>query len=282
MKDQDSNKKGDITLTEDIPINIDGGGSYIIRGISPGITIKCFWDTTFIVITNTTSCLIKDLVIDASWGEDMWTVIDIQEVANNPVYIESIRIWEDQIPRVTGIEIRSMNVWVLNCYFDGLMYGIDIFSSRTHIQHNTFDSCTICIMSSDDYNMIDSNEFLFCGGGISISSNINSILNNFFIGISFGITIYDGVDNFVTGNNIYGANSDSSYGITLEGDSLRNHIGSNRISNFTYLGSGTEYGLYIKDSTCENNTVIANAFISNEIHFSDSGTNTFNISNCFT
>jgi len=62
---------GTIIITENIilsnTITISGGGSYIIQGISPSITIDCNGDRAAFTILMTKTCLIKDLTLDAAY-----------------------------------------------------------------------------------------------------------------------------------------------------------------------------------------------------------------------
>ncbi len=180
---------GKIIITEMITLNptieIDGGGSYIIEGTGLG-SLECGGDNADFNITNALSCTIKDLGINASSITTSNTpVINIEENSDNPVYIENVQIFREPITtQGLGVEIYSENVWVYNCYFFWLDYGVMVQSggNNGYIRYNTMLNCY-------SYG-------IYCIGNHIIMEN--NLINNSVVGIQ-----NDGVDyNIIKGNRI--------------------------------------------------------------------------------
>ena len=85
------------SITLSSTININGGGSYIIQGYGKGTVIGCTGDQNIFDVQNAIYCKIQNLKIDTSNMTVHNRIININEVNDNPIYIENI------LPRDTVI-----------------------------------------------------------------------------------------------------------------------------------------------------------------------------------
>lgn len=226
---------GKIIITESLTlfstINISGGGSYIIQGQGAGTTIKCGDWNTF-DITNATYCTIKDLKIDSSFVGSSTAIININEINDNPVYIEKIQIIGDSDLDGYGIHIGSGNVWVGYCYISKVNKGIYQSSSLgiAHIIDNIFLDCgTDGMELFGDNNYIRGNSLdTGTSDGISIFGSFNMVTDNLIRNYMLGILIF-GDNNSIKDNNMYSILSkgiylhDCDYNI-ISGNSVLNHV----------------------------------------------------------
>ena len=353
---------GIITIIDNITlsdtINIDGGGSYIIQGQGLGTSIDVNWgDRTAFYITNAKSCKIQNLKIDADViNQDDTAIIFVNELNDNPVYINNIQI-KGAFSGI-GIYIYSDNVWIEDCLLDSIYKGIYQFitAKDAYFSENKITNCDDFGMEirgsynsiSDNYffggidwaiqidgsfNSISNNKISDCEDGINIDGNNNTIVNNIInkIDVGHGIFLEDSDGNVISGNSISnllygGITLSSSHYNTIHGNSIRfsktggislaasdyNSISGNFISdiynNVAFNISGIEinslsdyntitgngcfrcvnshlsydgYGLFIRNSNCNQNIVVGNTSLENEQNFKDNGTDTTVGSNNF-
>ena len=280
--DRISTSFGKIIITESITlystININGGGNYVIQGYGAGTVIDCGGDWNIFNITNATSCIIKDLKINASnIGVNSTAIINIDEMNDNPVYIESVQIIGDLDRLGYGIYIGSGNVWVSDCYIGNVFGSIYQPSGveDTHIYNNIVFDCGFNGMEiHGDYNYISGNS-LDTGdwSGISINGSFNMIIDNLIRDFNYGIILMED-NNIINDNNMHSIQT-TAIGL---GESDNNIISGNHISDVgntgIFLGgsdnnaisgnhiSDTEGdGIFLTD--CDNNVISGN-------HISDS------------
>ena len=265
-----------ITLTS--KININGGGSYVIQGQGGGTIINCNGDWNAFDITNATSCIIKDLKIDSSNVGTYTAIININEINDNPVYIEKIQIIGDSDRDGYGIHIDSGNVWVSDCYISEVYQGIYQTSSGgiAHIYDNIILDCGINgIEIRGDNNHISGNSLeTGIDYGIRIFSSFNMVTDNLIRNSSFGILIF-GDNNNIKDNNMYSFQSNGIYSVDCD----YNEISGNSILDGGLFGiyldncsygviSGNlisdvgSYGIYLENCT-------SNVISGNQISFSN-------------
>lgn len=267
---------GKIILTESITlnskINISGGGSYVIQGQGGGTIINCSGNWNAFDITNATSCIIKDLKIDSSDVGEYTAIININEINDNPVYIEKIQIIGDSDLYGYGIHIDSGNVWVSDCYISEVYQGIyQTFSGGiAHIYDNIILDWGINgIEIRGDNNHISGNS-LETGieYGIRIFGSFNMVTDNIIRDSYMGILIF-GDSNTIKDNNIYSIQTNGIYSLygyynVISGNTVldvggagiyldyckSNVISGNLISDFT------AYGIYLEN--CTSNVISGN------------------------
>ncbi|MFX1567101.1 MAG: right-handed parallel beta-helix repeat-containing protein [Promethearchaeota archaeon] len=261
---------GVITITNDIAlygqINISGGGTYVIQGQSPAITIHSEGDWMSFNISNALYCRIQNLILNIT---DVITnskaIINIEENNNNPVYIENIQISRDSGTAGRGINILSDDVRVKNCYMNQIYnaiyqptgggnyaeisdnvisgcvsYAVSVNGDYNNIHSNKFEACSdfaIYLGSSSDFNTITDNLLNNTDRGIELSfSSNNTIIRNEIYSLSGFPAIYifgaGSQDNIVSENHISGT---PQAGISLNG--YYNIVTSNHISY-------AQYGIY--------------------------------------
>jgi len=243
---------GKIILTESITlnskINISGGGSYVIQGQGGGTIINCSGDWNAFDITNATSCIIKDLKIDSSDVGSSTAIININEINDNPVYIEKIQIIGDSDLYGYGIHIGSGNVWVSDCYISEVNKGIFQTSSIgiAHIYDNIISEYSNGIEIYGDNNHISYNSMEIGGGdGIRIGGSHNMVTNNLIREIINGIILYGG-NNTIKDNIVYSIQGNGIYSL----DSDYNVISGNSIFDVEFVGIYLDY--------CTSNVISGN------------------------
>ncbi len=283
---------GEIVITEDFTlsstIQIDGGGDYIIR--SPGQhIIDCGGNRDAFDITNTKSCIIKDLKVDASdYTSHAYHAIDVLEENNNSIYLENLEIFGDTDYYGYGIYIFSQNVRVMNCRISSLYRGIRVTTSSKNViltNNYIFDNDQSCLLMAGSECIIDGNHFSNCLGSASsqvwITGNHSVFSNNIIEETSnIGLNLNgesDGGFNLIMGNIIEGIVKDDAgdhYGIYCVNNADNNTITSNLITKFSNIGSGYGSGIYIF-SGCDYNTFTSNTIIGNDYNIIDGGSNNF-------
>ncbi len=271
---------GTIMITEDITltstINLDDGGSYVIQGVG-SITIDRNADDETFSITNTQSCIIRDLMIDASdlTGENR--AISIIDYNTNLLHIENVKVYGDG--GGYGIYVVSYDVSINNCDFYNLTSGIYANSAHRHrftgnlIQYMTEHG--ILAFTSIE-SVITDNIIRYCYDGIEIRHcYLTTVSNNVIRNIGrYGIYI-SGYGCTFTGNSIaYDnfVNNADVYGIFVASFYYYNTIVGNVISLIDADGTGTGYGMTING---DNNTVVGNTLYDND----DNTINDFGLNN---
>lgn len=289
---------GPITLTSHI--DIDGGGSYIIQGAGLP-TIDCGGDRTAFNITNAKSCIIKDLIIEASYiVKKERSIILINETDDNPVYIENLQILGNIEQNGKGIYVESDNIWIYNCYLNQFRTGIHVNGSSNHkIYDNNIYNCSYAGIKIGDLGIwgssrsenitIENNlirnvikeiyyNAIHCFGATYITIANNIFRNNFW-GIAFYNTNYSLITgNIITGSTFSTAVANNS-GILLSGANY-NTLTNNAIFDYHSLVGGLDgYGIIIgpipTPGNCVQNTVIGNTALDNDVNFGDYGNITF-------
>jgi hypothetical protein len=279
---------GTIIITDNIVLTssftINGGGSYVIQGVAPSITLDCNGDRSAIRIEVTQSCTIRDLTIDATDVTN--TITNIIFVSDTLTQIENVRIIGDADRKGRGIYIDCADVWITNCYIDQVLYGIFGLSSAAdylHVSDNTVtngDDGTIGhgIYLGGDYSTCDNNYIAYSQTGIFAFGFQCAVSNNVLYGnLNWGIQVVTDYST-ISGNSIRGYNpisTDDTYGIFLSSGSDYNAITGNLIYSYSNTGSGTGYGIRIDAASCDENTIVGNSFLSCDTAISNAGTNTF-------
>jgi parallel beta-helix repeat protein len=163
----------------DETIQIDGGGSYIIQGQGAGTILTCESDFEAIEITNAKFCTIEDLYIDSSNIVSSTQIIRVDEISNNPVYIEKTQIIGDNDLDGLGIYVRSENVKVSDCYITGVMLGINVHGSSNTIVNNFITNSQYGIQIEGSNSAIEDNTlYMLEYNGISMLSFLSGCKNN--------------------------------------------------------------------------------------------------------
>ncbi|MGM0469695.1 MAG: hypothetical protein ACQERB_12910 [Promethearchaeati archaeon] len=271
---------GTITIIEDIILNssisINGGGSYVLQGIAPSINIDCNGDRTALQIETSSSCVIRDLTINATdITSNTRSSISVYETLT---FIENIRIFGDEDRKGIGISIYDDNVWITNCYISQLYYGIRTLSN-SHISDNTILYCDADngkgIYLDEGYSTCGNNYVAYCFIGITIRYKC-TVSNNILIGNTFrGIRVIFH-DNTISGNIIQGLIFDSGiFGIEITGNN--NIIMGNKIY-YSNTGTGSRGGIWLFMGSY-NNSIIGNTIQSCDTAIRDQGTNSYIINN---
>ncbi len=290
---------GIITIINDITlsntINISGGGIYIIQGLiraeEPNkiISVDCGGDRTAFNITNSTSCTIKDMEIDATDITSQTTIIiDINETNNRPIYIDNVQIIGDNANFGRVIYIQSNGVWIYNCYIYNFYEGIwqTDEGNNAYIQDNILVTCFFYgIVCFGDYNTIEHNYIDGSWrGAILMEGHYNMIKHNeiYFVfsdDASGGIKITGGEFNMIMGNNIDLDNPTSHPGscIYLYDGADYNFVIDNLCFN-SYWDYGEGFGIRIggpgETYTCNANCIFDNSIIGIGFPIADNGVGT--------
>jgi len=292
----------------DTPIDIDGGGSYVIYGHGDNTILEPADGVNVFNVTDADSLVVRTLKIDVSNYTLLHSdtqVIVVNEADNNVIGFYDVTIIGDGSNGI-GIELQSDNSIIDHCNITQLKTGVYINNSENHlitgsfiglnanygIRLNLADSNTItgnsCISNTltglyiydSDYCIISHNAFNSnINNGIYLEdSNYNTISSNACIAnTQNGIYITQGSYNTLSSNTI--SNNDSitvnaQAGLYLTNNSDYNTITANSVNNNNNTGIGTGYGIYIAAATCNNNVVASNNANGNDIDFMDAGTAT--------
>jgi len=269
----------------------------VIQGQGGGTIINCSGDWNAFDITNATSCIIKDLKIDSSNIGFSLGIININEINDNPVYIEKVQIVGNLTQYIYGINISSGNVWISDCYISEVYQGIYQTSSVgiAHICNNRIFDCEmngITLFGDNNYISGNNLEELEDGHGIGIFSSFNIVTDNSIRNSQLGIYIF-GDNNTIKDNNIYSFQSDgiisknSDYN-EISGNSILDGIWGISLDNCDYcviLGNlisnveskgiilhnctsnlisgnqisfGNDHGIYLNDN-CDYNVISGNS-----------------------
>jgi len=280
---------GKIYLINDINISdtieIDGGGKYEISGLG-AIKITVEGEFNGFEILNATSCVIRNLKIYGPYIDSfIIDLIYISEVNNNPVYVQNVELrGSDVLYGGTGIHANSEHIWIQNCLFESLEYGIEAEEDYVHIEQNTFLGINYLFLRAISIGslsgaVVGGNIINYCHHGIHMmQSSTNSISNNIIKRVKVrGIYLEDSNTNTITGNIISTALSapfSIVYGIQLSGTSMQNTINGNTIYDIN-PSSGQGDGISLQPNTGEN-IVIGNNLgnIKNDYIDNDNGSNT--------
>ena len=280
-------QSGTITITENINLTdsivINQGGSYIIQGIAPDITIDCNGDRYALRIQSSTqSCIVKDLTIDAT--DIIGDTQSIISVGSPFTYIENVKIFGDSDRKGRGIYIYASNVWVSNCHINELYYGI--YGSGAHYAHISDNTILYCsdgviggrgIYLGGYYSTCDNNYIAYCGTGISATGYQLTVSNNvLYHNFEKGVNLYTD-HSTLSGNSIRGYDPISGngfWGIYMDGGDY-NVLTGNLIFDFANSGPAIARGIYISSSYSEENTIVGNTILNCDIAIEDLGTNTY-------
>ncbi|KKM98767.1 hypothetical protein LCGC14_1154630, partial [marine sediment metagenome] len=268
------------TITVSTTIDVDGGGSYIIKGQGDGTVLTTSGDITCFSITSIKSFLFQNFKINASsLTTSTKPIIYVYDASDDFGTFDNITITGDGTNGY-GIQIESNLCIINNCNIDNVNQGIRLDSSSYHtMSGNDISSCTIGIY-------VD-------GSGISLSNNY---INGNATGISFASGLNNAVsDNDISGNTINGLIISVTSKILIIGNSFytnQSNTGNpqaaiyidnnsdnitvigNTISGTSNAGVGTGYGLYIANANCDNNIVSSNSINGNDVDYLDNGTGT--------
>lgn len=278
------------SITISTAIDIDGGGSYIVKGNGDNTTLIISGDISCFNITNARSVLLQNLKIDASGytiAANTTEIINISEGSNNPVIVDNIIIIGDTTNKYGyGIGINSIyKVRIQNCYISYVNIAIRITGGYNFFENNRIFYCkTYGIYDTYGWNMITGNLIEYCGniitggdgaGIYSDGADHNNIVGN-QIWNNYGDGIYmDDCDYWsITANSL--ANNDSldagTYGtIHLNDRCDYNAIEANTIRDNQNGGGGTTYGVYIETVDCNDNNIKGNIFALNQCNWKDNG-----------
>ena len=211
--DSIGNGQGKITITNDITlngeINIIGGGTYIIQGQTSAITINSGGNWGSFNISNTLTCTIQNLKLNASGVTTPFlAIILIEEINDNPVYIDNVQFLGDPFKFSVGISIYSDNVRIKNCYFNEIrqaIYQPAGFGNKADISDNIIYGIYLDAFDvRGNYNYISGNQFNSCDSSpIHIENGeFNTITDNLITNSFYGIQIKFSHNNIITGNRI--------------------------------------------------------------------------------
>lgn len=228
-------------------INIDGNGSYIIRGHGVNTILQPADGISVFNITNAESCIIRTLQIDCSNYTGATQSVIVNEIADNTITLEVISIVGDGT-NGDGISVLSENVIVRNCEITTIRAGILLYADRCKVYENHIFNLDVL--------------------GIYVENNHCSIFDNYIDGnanIIQGIWINGGTYCDINDNHIINCTN----GIFLEGTSNYNKV----IGNSCLLNSGDGIQL----DTADYNTITANSCISNDdgIHLTINASNNY-------
>jgi hypothetical protein len=277
---------GRIFITDDITlsatIDVDGGGSYIIQGTGL-ITVECDVDQVAFNIIDTESCIIRDLIINASKIiTPLVSAIHIEENNSNLVTIDNLRLF-DETGEANGITIFSDNVVISNSYINGMEIGISVFNGdESHIYNNKIINSgdSGIKMEESYYNLIHNNYIeggdigikIFDGAWYNlISYNVIKEFNRY--GVSCGwVSWY----NEIVGNHISDSNSSADFfnrmGIHISGE-YNEVIGNSCFNSKNPQGPPYEGLGILLDSFSLGNIIAGNTCIDNDINLLNLGTN---------
>ena len=227
-----------VSIVLNAPIQINGGGNYVIQGA--GATIYCGDDRTAFNITNVETCTIRDLKIDATDISTTNAALIINNKANNPVYIQNVQINGGDLGY--GITVDSEKVWIQNCYLSNFETGIHLTdnSEFCYILENAIES-----MTENGIEVRNSKRNSLIGNRVKDTST-DSIW-------TVGIYLDHADSNTLSDNVIDGVNSSFAYGIMLD-TSHNNTLCGNVISKVR--AEDQAYGIMVSSST--GNTLTGN------------------------
>lgn len=268
------NGSGNIIIIESFilmtKISLNQEAHYVIEGLA-GITISPIAGQIAIEIGDVRSCIINNLVINASRATGTNdAIIYVSGTEQSPITLQNIAIIGDADCRGVGIEAASGNLFIDGCRFQDLNRGIHLRTSNSRIQGCYFNNIAerAVYLSDEDGNIVDGNTIEIVSQGIYSTSNHHVISNNFITKINLeGIRLSGVYSNSVTGNRIFADNSvssiDSIYGIYIVGTSSRsNAITGNIVTNIYNQGTGIGYAIYLVSGT--DNVIVGNSFWANE------------------
>ncbi|MBN1803123.1 MAG: right-handed parallel beta-helix repeat-containing protein [Candidatus Lokiarchaeota archaeon] len=268
--------KGLIVITQDFsvsePINIDGGGEYIIQGAEMAL-ITIDGDFSAFNISRALSCVIKQLTLDGSAiTSDDVPMISVNERDNNPVHIENIQfIGGVSNDEARGVYVNSDHVWVEDSSFANLYQGICSEDAYyCHILDNYFNEIKYSAIFGTGFsrNVLQGNIMFNVRRGIRLYdySNSNSIISNIIRNFTqYGVLISYCYLNSIVGNSLnndLGKLESNKYGIYI-GNSEKTAITGNTVNYVQADAPGTGYGFYMLDS--DYNTVVGNVFTLNDV-----------------
>jgi hypothetical protein len=278
---------GAIIITENIAltstITISGGGSYVIRGVAPSITVDSGNRIAF-SITACSSLVLQDLTIDASdLTADSTNII---YVSAPDVCVDNVRVIGDADRRGRGIYIDDVGVWVTKCQIEGTYIGIygSATGASAHISENTIIDCdrAMGIDMMGDGTICEGNYIATCATCIQINARYCVVDDNIlFQNAQFGIFSY-ALNSTICGNIIIGTKVSTvtdNFGIYLGSGSDYNLFSGNVIRGVNNTGSGVGFGFRIAYASCDENTVVGNTMLLNELNYSDAGTATYEFDN---
>ncbi len=218
-----------VSIVLNAPIQINGGGNYVIQGT--GTTIDCGDDRTAFNITNVETCTIRDLKIDATDISATTEALLIKDTNNNPVYIQNVQINGADLGN--GIMVDSDNVWIQNCYLTDFETGIYMNenSESCHIFENSIQSMAEygILVKDSKYNSLIGNRIKNTSADIGLASGIyldhagyNTLSDNVIDGVNsysssaYGIFLDSSYNNILSGNGIYKVHAgDQAFGIMV-------------------------------------------------------------------
>ena len=246
--DSIGNESGVITITNDITlngeINVNGGGFYVIQGQNPAITIHSEGDWMSFNISNAAYCRIQNLILNVT---DVITnskaIINIEEINNNPVYIENVQITRISGTAGMGINILSDNIRVKNCYMNQIyqaIYQPNSGGNYADISDNVISGCVSYAVSiNGDYNNIHGNKFEACSDFaiyLGSSSDFNRITDNLLNNTDRGIELSYSCNNTIIRNEIYSISAAFPAIYIFGGGSNDNIVSENHISGIPQAG----------------------------------------------
>ncbi len=242
-------------------INLNTGGSLIIYGHGGKTILKPSTDINTFNITNMDSVTIEKLNIDASnMVTNVKGIIDVNEIGDNRVIIQNIKIFGDSDKKGVGVYAKSSFIEIKGCIFEYLHAGVysegenDLIITNNHCENmgnsgiqilnpttKSILSNNSCIstgtfgivISGGQHNIVEGNIVESCQRGILITgatSLYNIISNNQSISCSqAGIRIQNGADrNILIGNSLI---SNGTWGIQIDGGCDYNIIVTNHYYN---------------------------------------------------
>jgi len=278
---------GTIYITENIhlvnTIEIDGGGSYIIQGVSPSTFINCSGDRTAIDIDITSSCILRDLTIHA---QDLVTsTLPIISVTDSLTQIENVKIFGDADRNGRGIYVNAQHVEISNCFITNVRTGIYAWS-LSYDMKVTDNSIFYCDTGSvghgiylyGDRTICTNNLVQYCRSGIFVYADYSIISNNLvYSSFLYGIQIYlryNSISSNVVRGQSVDAGSTTIYGIRVGSNADYNVFSGNNVYYVRNSGAGDGIGLGIEASNCDENTVVGNSMFNCDINYEDNSLTT--------
>lgn len=292
---------GVINIMEDIllssAIDVNGGGLYIIQGYGL-VTIQSPISDAAFNITSTRSCILRDLIIDASKATLNIYAIRVTEKEKTEITIDNVHIFDgEDRPYSSGIYISSENVVVRNCRIESVQTAIWIDSNHTLIYDNIIFNTSGAITIYSCFNSVIRNNYIeFTGLGIDcVNSNFTvisyNIIKEFGIvgiylrtGFAFmppdpGGLEHNTFHNEIVGNQISVVTTpslESNRSCIWVQDSEENQI----IGNYCFKCTNQNpsyYGMGISFTDADNNYIATNTFIMNDVNFYIDSSSTGNI-----
>ncbi len=259
-----------LSLTASIAIN--GGGSYLIEGVAPGVTVDCGGDRDAFDITSAASCTIRGLSIDAG-DLSNYAAISVEESLTS---VEGLLIFGTG--NGYGISLDSPSapgdLSISNCRLTNLGSGIygGIYGTlyALHILDTSITHCDNGVMFYGGNLSMSGNTISHANYGVSFRNANVTCENNLITACYFGMEAIGGafytVD--ITSNKISGC----TQGLTLDGGIIV--CQDNLITACTYgiivvryttvtiqsntLQGNLEYGIY---SMADDGLYVANTIV---------------------